>query len=141
MEENKKFFKEVIKYKLATKKIETILTVITLMLFMFSFSGGTLAGILFFGVSGLLLLYYFFIFRKKSHYVILDGDKVTVHDGIWLTPVVINTEKISKVAKSDKSITVYFTDESGASKTIEIKALILDPDDFAELFKRLSFKL
>lgn len=137
MEEDKKIFNPVKAYKLMTKKIEAILTVGTLALFMFSLSGGTFSSVLFFAVTGLILLYYFVIFRKKPHYVIMEGDKVTVYDGIWLTPVVINTGSISKVSKTDKAISIGYS-ENGSEKSVEIKALILDAEDFKEIYGRLS---
>ncbi|MCX7709655.1 MAG: hypothetical protein N2484_07370 [Clostridia bacterium] len=137
MEENQKFFKETKEYKIHTKKIENVLTVLMLMLFMFSLTGGTAANILFFGVAGVVMLYYFIVFRKRNKYVILEGNHVTVRTGILLTPVVMDTKSITNVSKTDKEISLEYN-ENETSRKVSVKSLLMDPDDFNNLYNQMK---
>ncbi len=136
MENNKLFFKENREYKFFTQKIEKYLSFGALILLFLSFQSSLLS-LIFFIFTGLVLVYYFVWFRKSPPYVILAGNRLTVHNSFFFKPSVVDTEKITHAGKGDKGLLIKYND-GGADKALMIYSYLLSPKDSDEIYGLLS---
>lgn len=123
------------KYKFYTKKIERPLMIIFLLLFLITFDQNLTTPILiiFYTASILCILYYFILFRKKTAYVIVEKDCITIARGISLKDEEIKNDSIKKVNVLDKKIEILFSKE-GVEDKVSIYNILLESND------RNSFK-
>lgn len=139
MEKQTLIFNEDKEYQLVTNKVELALTGVFGALFVFAIKGGNAANIAFFAVSAVFFAYYFIWYKKRPPYIVLSGDKVTVHNGLFFKPVVIETESIVKVRNNEKEIIIEYR-QGDVAKSIKIYAFLMFKSDFKELFKLLTGK-
>lgn len=130
-----------VKCKFFTKKIEKVLTLIFLVLFFITLDKSLFSplSIVIYILSIICILYYILFYRKKTAYVILEDDSITISRGIFLKDEKIETNSIKKVYVLDKKIEIVFTKED-AEDNVTIFNILLEENDRAAIAKYLQSK-
>ena len=130
-----------VKCKFFTKKIEKVLTLIFLVLFFITFDKSLFSplSIVLYISSIICISYYILFYRKKTAYVTLEDDSITIARGIFLKDEKIETDSIKKIYVLDKKIEIVFAKED-AEDNVSIFNILLEEKDRAIITTYLQSK-
>lgn len=138
MEEELQLPREEKTYKFKTAKVERILSMLLLVIFIMSFKSGPLT-VVFYILTFAILAYYFVWFRKKPIYVKVLGNEITVSEGIFLKPFTFEKEIIGSAVIIEKKLVITLNTE--VNKQVKINPYFLEDMDYKEILKFLNLDI
>ena len=128
MEENIQLQGESKEYKYKVDKIERYLSFAALAIFLISFKS-SIGMFVFYGFTIAMLVYYFGWFKKKPLYIKIIGEEITINEGLFFKPFLINKSEVKVVDKVGNKLVLVL--ESG--RLVNILSILLSEADFNEI--------
>jgi len=126
--------KPAVQHNFMMKNLEKRLTIVVFLIFLFSLSGkySMLWTIVLFLFTVIVIIYYIVWFKKKPAYVIMEDQRIIIHNLPFFKPCNIEKRQIEQVITSNRVIKINYKVQDDR-KSISIYHIMLSEESWEQL--------